>query len=58
MILELFVKVDLLTIKDKRYEELKRLEIKRLKKNAESKGVTEYEYGKRRKNSEYPYGKR
>ena len=63
IVLEHFVKVGLLKIETKavdkkRYEELKRDEIKRLMKNRDAHGIPEYEYGRDRRRSEFPYGKR
>jgi hypothetical protein len=60
-ILELLEKVAVLTTKacDKdRYERLKYDEIERLRKNSDAHGIPEYEYGRRKRRSEYPYGKR
>ena len=45
-------------VDERRYEQLKYDEIKRLKRNAEAHGIPEYEYGRKKRKSEYPYGKR
>jgi len=64
LILIVFVhleKVEILTTKasdKKRYEMLKQEEIERLRKNAQAHGIPEYEFGRNRRRSEYPYGKR
>ena len=61
MILKHCGEVELLKTKavdERRYEQLKHEEIKRLRRNTEAHGIPEYEYGRKKRNSEYPYGKR